>query len=69
MFNEADVYGGSREQAAGEHSDEFSNLTHQPPFLHEGVNEPPSVGVHFVMTKAQVSKHKSLARHDFSSLD
>jgi hypothetical protein len=28
MFNEADVYGGSREQAAGEHSNEFSNLAH-----------------------------------------
>jgi hypothetical protein len=31
MFNEANVYGGSREQAAGEHSDEFSDLAH--PFL------------------------------------
>ncbi len=27
MFNEADVYGGSRKQAAGEHSNEFRNLT------------------------------------------
>jgi hypothetical protein len=31
MFNEVDVYGGSREQAAGEHSNEFSNLTHRSP--------------------------------------
>ena len=69
MFNEADVYGGSREQAAGEHSDEFSNLTHQPPFLHEGLNEPPSVGVHRALTKTQVGKHKSVARDDFSWLD
>jgi hypothetical protein len=29
MFNEADVYGGSREQAAGEHSNGFSNLAHR----------------------------------------
>jgi hypothetical protein len=29
MFNEADVYGGSHEQAAGEHCDEFSNLEHE----------------------------------------
>src|SRR5437588_13004538 len=29
MFNEADVYGGSREQAAGEHGNEFSYLSHQ----------------------------------------
>jgi hypothetical protein len=28
MFNEADVYGGSRKQAADEHSNEFSNLAH-----------------------------------------
>src|SRR5207245_761465 len=27
MFDEADVDGGACEQAAGEHSDEFSNLT------------------------------------------
>ena len=29
MFNEADVYGGSRKLAAGEHSTEFSNLAHR----------------------------------------
>jgi len=29
MFNEADVYGGSREQAAREHSNKFSDLAHR----------------------------------------
>ena len=28
MFNEADVYGGSREQSARQRSGEFSNLAH-----------------------------------------
>jgi len=31
MFNEADVDGGSCEQATREHSDEFSDLVHQSP--------------------------------------
>jgi len=31
MFNEADVYGGSREQAAGKHDNEFSDQAHQSP--------------------------------------
>jgi hypothetical protein len=28
MFDKIDVDGGSRKQAAGEHSNEFSNLAH-----------------------------------------
>ena len=31
MFNEADVYGSSCEQAAGEHRHEFGDLAHQSP--------------------------------------
>src|ERR1035438_3525889 len=34
----------------------------------EASSQSPSFGVHFVLTKTQIGKHKPVARHDFSNL-
>jgi len=45
MFYEADVDGGTREQAACEHSKEFSDRRISDRFLHEAL---PHIGVRLV---------------------